>query len=90
MRRRPDPSGRPFSGGAENKWVVGGGEVLAEAALEADDMGFSGDEVHRPADVRGGAVAGLADGFFVVVGLEVLAQMALEANSFGAVEKLHG
>lgn len=78
-----------FSGSAEDEGLVGGGEVLAEAALEADDVGFSGDELHRPADVGGGAVAGLADGILVVGGLEVLGEMALEANNFGATEKLH-
>lgn len=79
-----------FSGGAENEWIFGGGEVLAEAALEADDVGFSVDEVDRPSDVRGGGVSGLANGFLIVGGLEVLAEMALEANGFGAIEKLHG
>lgn len=53
---------------AEKEGLVGGGEVLAEAALESDDVVGSGDVLDGPLGGLGGAVAVLDDGIFVFVG----------------------
>lgn len=75
---------------AKEEGVVGGGEVEAVTALEADDVGFVVDEFDCPAGFSGGAVSALAHGLLVVVGDEVLVEVAAELDGLGGVEELHG
>lgn len=79
------PAGHP-----EEEGVVGGGEVLAVAALEADDVVGVGDEFDGPFGGFGGAVAVLGHGLLVFLGRQVLVVGVLQPDGFSLVEELHG
>lgn len=99
------PDGFPFHGGvkrgggkclehlaaghAEEEGVVGGGEVFAVAAFEADDVAVFRDVLDEPAGGLGGAVSVLCDGFFIFLGEEVFVVVAAEAHRLGEVEEVH-
>lgn len=78
---------------AEEKWLIGGREVLVVTALEADYVVVNvivvGEEFDGPAGVLGGSVAVLADGFFVFFSCQVLVVVTPEADCLGVLEEIH-
>lgn len=98
------PDGLPLNGGveaaresledlaaghSEEKGVVGGGEVLAVAALEADDGFGVEDELDGPPGRLGGAVAVLGHGLLVLLRHQVLVVPAPQPHCLGVTEELH-
>lgn len=76
-----------FSGDAHEEGLLGGEEVFAVAALEADEADVAGDVLDGPASAWGSAaVAVLADAFLVVFGEEVLVVVAAEPDRFRVAE----
>ena len=61
---------------AQEEGLVGGGEVLVEAALEPDDVVGVFHQFYRPPSHLGRAAPILDDGFFVVVGQQIFLVMA--------------
>lgn len=76
-------------GHAEEEGLVGGGEVLAVAALEAEDGVGVEDELDGPPGAGGGPVAVLGDGLLVLLRHQVLVVAAPEAHRPGVAEELH-
>lgn len=77
------------AGHAEEEGLVGGGEILAVAALEADDGVGSGDELDRPFGVLGGSVPVLGHRLLVLLRQEVLVVVAPETHGLSVVEEVH-
>lgn len=100
----PFSDGLPFDGGvrpprlrlghfatghAEQEGLVGGGEVLVVAALEADEVLGVRHKLDGPAGVLGGSVSILGDRLLVFLGHEVLVMVATEAHRLRVVKELH-
>lgn len=77
------------AGHAEQEGLVGGGEVLAEAALESDHGFGSGYDLHSPLGRFGGSVSVLSDRLFVFFGHKVLVVVAAEAHRLCVVKEVH-
>lgn len=77
------------AGHANEGQLVGGSEVLAVVALEADDRFGVEDELDRPLGTGTEAPAAQVDGLIIVPRDEVLAVAAPEAHRPGIAEKLH-
>lgn len=77
------------TGHAQEEGLVGGGEILVEAAPEADDVVGVFDQLHAPSSHLGGTAPALDDGLLVIVGQQVLVVMATKANSLGVLKQLH-
>ena len=94
LERGVDPLGPRLghlaTGHAEQEGMVGGGEVLVVAALEADDGVGVGHELHGPARVLGGSVPVLSHRLLVLVGQQVLIVVATQAHRLGVAEEFHG
>ncbi|CAL4927869.1 unnamed protein product [Urochloa decumbens] len=73
---------------AEQEGLVGGGEVAAVAAPEADGAAVR-HGLDGPPRVRGRAVAVLRDVHLVLVRVQELVVVALEPHHFGPREQLH-
>lgn len=79
-----------LAGHTKKERLVGGGEIAAVAADEADDSNRASVAVlHRPTGVGGGAIAVLVDVVFVLLGGKVLVVVAAKPHSLGLVEELH-
>jgi len=74
---------------AEQERLVGGGEVAAVAAPEADDAGDARHGLDAPPRVGGRAVAVLRDVHLVLVRVQELDVVALEPHHLGPREQLH-
>lgn len=97
LERRVEARGQSLenfpAGHSEQERVVGGGEILAVAALQPDNgVGIGageGNELDAPSGVLGGSVPILSDGFLVVVGEQVLVVVAPEPDHLGVAEEIH-
>jgi len=77
------------AGDAEEEGLVGGGEVAAVAAAEAEHAGGVRDRLHHPPRVRGRRVPVLDHVRLVLVRVQVLVVVAPQPHRPGALEQLH-
>jgi hypothetical protein len=74
---------------AEEERLVGGGEVAAVAAAQAQHAGAVRDRLHLPPRVQGRRVPVLRYAGLVLVRVQVLVVVAPQPHCLGALEQLH-
>lgn len=77
------------AGHSEEKRLIRRRQVLAVAALEADNGVGVFDGFDGPFSGFGGSVSVLGHGFFVFLGDQVFVVGALQADGFGVMEQVH-